>query len=446
MKTTSSIFLPPLFPDETIPSLQHLFDRPDSEIEKIQFLSFDENHLEEQLSESLSLYHNNRLSQKEILTLLLQAAELWKNPLSAYRILAEKWLPLTTGFTQEMISRCLDITFNEFTSKKLEQCYQSNNSPVINAKYHLHIHAGNVFTSGLFGIVYGLLSQRPQLVKPSSTEPLFPWLFTHSLLSLNPAIAVHIACCNWQGGNKSIESKVFAYTDNIFAYGDDETIEDLGKRVPEGITFHGYGHKFSFGIIRKADSLKDQFPLIAEKIAEDVILYEQQGCMSPHFILVETGNKENLLRLGFHLAETLNGISNHIPPGNKTLEEKIQIKSIRDDLLFQSSLNQDIKLFSSDNSLDWTVVCFQEPQIPISCLNRFIYLVSIPDIPSIIPLMRPFLGKIQTVGFWGIPEEKDTLGHLSDLFRANRICVLGEMQKPIIEEIHPGKPNPADFY
>jgi hypothetical protein len=446
MKTTSIIFLPPLFPEEMIPSLQHLFDRPDSEIEKIQFSSFDENHLEEQLSESLSIYQNNRLFQKEILNLLLQSAELWKNPLSAYRILAEKWLPLTTGFSQEMISRCLDITFNEFTLKKLEQCYQSNKSPVTNAKYHLHIHAGNVFTSGLFGIIYGLLSQKPQLVKPSSTEPLFPWLFIHSLLSLNPAMAAHISCCNWQGGTKSIEGKVFTYTDKIFAYGDDETIEDLRKRVPEGIIFHGYGHKFSFGIIRKADSLKDQFTLIAEKIAEDVILYEQQGCMSPHFILVETGNKENLFRLGFNLAESLHRMSKRIPPGNKTLEEKILIKSIRDDLLFQSSLNQDTKLFSSENSLDWTVACLQQPQIPISCLNRFIYLVSIPDIPSIIPMMKPFIGKIQTVGYWGIPGEKDTIEHLFDLFRANRFCILGEMQKPIIEEVHPGKPNSVDFY
>ncbi len=446
MKAMNNIILPPLFPGEVLPPLNALFEKSIDTVKSIQSLPLPLDTLKHRLNETLQFHSQSKLSQKDILDTLIILAESWKKKSFPYRKVAEEWLPITTGFSREMIRECLDITLEEFKLDKLTQCFLELGICNTESKFHLHIHAGNVFTSGLFGIIYGLLSLNPQLVKPSSEEPLFPWLFVHSIIILNPSLAAHLAYYNWPGGTKTHEEVVFAYSDKIFAYGDDNTISDMNNRMPSSVQFHGYGHKFSFGFISNDNLLMEDFSEIARRIAYDVALYEQQGCMSPHFILIESDSFDIVVKLGNKLAEEMNSLEVKLPAGIKSIEEKSLIKSIRDELSFQSSLNHGIKLLESNNSLNWTVVCLQNTQVPISCLNRFIYLVLFPKKETIGELLKPFIGKIQTIGYWGSLKQLNGLTSELSALRANRFCLLGEMQKPAIKERHRGKPNPEDFY
>jgi hypothetical protein len=81
--------------------------------------------------------------------------------------------------------------------------------------------------------------------------------------------------------------------DIVLAFGSDETIEALGKTVPQGTHLRGYGHGMGVAVVGKGANTESS----VKGLALDMVLFEQQGCLSPRVLLVDSSCDVEALKL-----------------------------------------------------------------------------------------------------------------------------------------------------
>jgi hypothetical protein len=108
-------------------------------------------------------------------------------------------------------------------------------------------------------------------------------------MNLHPKLATCLEVAEWRGGHPALEEALFAEADCVTATGSDEALTAIRSRLPPRVRFIGYGHRVSFGYVA-GDVLT---PLHAKKIiaraADDVVAWDQLGCLSPHVFYVQSG-------------------------------------------------------------------------------------------------------------------------------------------------------------
>ena len=93
--------------------------------------------------------------------------------------------------------------------------------------------------------------------------------------------------------------------DCVTATGSDETLAAIRSRLPVKTRFLGYGHRVSFGFVAREVLSGSNAPRIAACVADDVVAWNQLGCLSPHVIYVEQGGEVSPDKFAELLAEEL---------------------------------------------------------------------------------------------------------------------------------------------
>ena len=132
--------------------------------------------------------------------------------------------------------------------------------------------AGSVPTATFAALLLPLLAGSTVWAKPSSADPVPPALFRDSLAEVGLPEVMRIAA----------EDEVLREVDCLVAYGSDETIEAVRRRLPAAKLFVGYGHKLSLAAIGTHVSVAEA----AVDLALDLSLWDGRGCLSPAYILV----------------------------------------------------------------------------------------------------------------------------------------------------------------
>ncbi|HZZ65805.1 MAG TPA: acyl-CoA reductase, partial [Candidatus Baltobacteraceae bacterium] len=78
--------------------------------------------------------------------------------------------------------------------------------------------------------------------------------------------------------------------DVVVAFGRNDTLQHIARRVGMDARFIGYGSRASAGYIGR-EALRDEAAVkpIAAGAARDVVLYESEGCLSLHVLFIENG-------------------------------------------------------------------------------------------------------------------------------------------------------------
>jgi hypothetical protein len=95
----------------------------------------------------------------------------------------------------------------------------------------------------------------------------------------------------------------------VSAYGSDDTLEVIRRKLPPGTQWEAKGHGVGVAL---ADTMDD-----VQRVAMDVVMYDQRGCLSPQMVLV----REDALAFGRALFAELVEIEKTLPRGVVTLEE-----------------------------------------------------------------------------------------------------------------------------
>lgn len=402
----------------------------------------------------------------QMVKLLSELAENWLQPDFPFRKLALEQGPQFTGFPHATLVRGLDSFFQELTRDNLhallvqelghahrldEMCATAAESKLQRAamvrgpELLVHITAGNIPNSALLSVVLGLLTRSAQFVKCARGASLVPRLFAHSLYEADAKLASCLEIAEWPGGDAALEDALFAGADCVTATGSDEMLADVQRRLPRRVRFLGYGHRVSFGYITREVLSGFGVKKVVARAAEDVIAWNQLGCLSPHLIYVETGGAVPPELFAEKLAEELARCERDEPRGGIAVERAAAIASRRDVYRLRSAAGPETQVWASENSTAWTVVYEAEPQFQLSCLNRFIHVKAVANLDDVLRAADAVRGQVSTVGIAANDDRAQQLAMELGRWGVTRICPLGQMQNPPLTWRHDGRPALGDL-
>jgi hypothetical protein len=295
-------------------------------------------------------------------------------------------------------------------------------------------------------MVLGLLTRSAQFLKCGTGASLLPRLFAHSIYDADRKLGACLEVAEWRGGEVELENALFAEANCVTATGSDETLDAIRKRLPLKTRFIGHGHRVSFGYVAVDVLYGARAKKVVSAAADDVVAWNQQGCLSPHVIYVQLGGEISAEHFGQLLAEELDKREAHEPRGEISAEESAAIASRRGIYEVRAAhAPEHTQHWCSKDSTAWTVVFEADARFQLSCLNRFIYVKPVADVRVALEHADAIRGQVSTVGI-AAPEEKvSELGLQLARWGATRVCPLGQMQNPPLIWRHDGRPPLGDL-
>ncbi|MFX1338643.1 MAG: acyl-CoA reductase [Promethearchaeota archaeon] len=319
----------------------------------------------------------------------------------------------------------------------------------------LHNMAGNAFNLGLLTIFYGLITKNVNLIKLSHGEPYITVRLCESIADIDKKIANEIVALYWKGSRTDIYDALFhsGTIDGVLAWGGIDSIEEVRRKAYHyGIKIIDHGPKLSFSVISE-DIFKDinQMREIAQKLAIDIICWNQKACLSPRVIYIvddpqksatfekytndlsskssdlqgssQPNNKffdynvdessgseistlmQRSLKLlrnecselspkGFAkmLAKGFEKIDEILPRAHLTSVDSLSTAKKREYFFMNYSINKAARIFTPPkNKLDWTVIYFRDlPKMKEidMCQDRFVIVTRIFNIQNLIYSIR----------------------------------------------------------
>jgi hypothetical protein len=401
-------------------------------------------------------------STGEMVKILCAVAAEWLQPENPFRKLALELGPEQTGFSKPVLQKGLDGFFSQFTPENFDALLQQDlgaaeyvgnwQSAIGNRQSFwrgpellVHIAAGNLPNPTLMSLTLGLLTRSAQFVKCASGASFLPRLFAHSIYEADRKLGACLELAEWRGGSMELEKTLLGVADCVTATGSDETLAAIRSRLPERTRFLGYGLRVSFGYVSREVLRDEQIANVISQAADDVVAWDQNGCLSPHVFYVEERGAVESDKFAELLAVELAKRETVEPRGKISVEESAAIASRRVMYETLAAHRGDIKLWSSRESTAWTVVFEHQTRFQLSPLNRFIFVKPVPDAAPVLAGIDELHGKVSTVGIAAPPEKMRELARLFARWGATRICPVGRMQNPPLTWRHDGRPALGDL-
>ena len=240
---------------------------------------------------------------------LLQSARTLVDPATERGRQARERLVRSSGLSIQgvelALSRCLET---EPSEREVEALIRGTATAQV---AHVLLSA-NVFVAAHRAIAIGLAASDTVCVRPSRREPEMAEL----LLSGAPNAFQLVSELAPHSG------------DRVWAYGSDETLDEIAVTLPPGVAFHGHGTGFGVAVLDGQlgqSSIEEALALLAE----DVALFDQRGCLSPRVLLV-MGGPPAAREIAEALAHALGALEERIPRGELEPAEAVQISRFRD--------------------------------------------------------------------------------------------------------------------
>jgi hypothetical protein len=298
----------------------------------------------------------------------------------------------------------------------------------------------------LMSIIFGLLTRSAQFVKCASGSSFLPRLFAHSIYESDAKLGACLEIAEWCGGNLELENSLFAEADCVTATGSDETLDKIRKRLPLKTRFLGYGYRVSFGFVAGEVLYGSRAKKIVMAAADDVVAWNQLGCLSPHVIYVQLGGEISSEHFAQLLAEELERREQIEPRGELPAEHAAAIASRRGIYEVRAAHSPETtQHWCSKDSTAWTVVFESDARFQLSCLNRFIYVKPVADLKAVFENADSIRGKVSTVGIAAPEEKTNEIAMQLARWGATRICPLGQMQNPPLTWRHDGRSALGDL-
>jgi hypothetical protein len=223
---------------------------------------------------------------------LLQIAARIRDPADGLGQRARERLPAATGLSPEGVELALREHLEHEPS--LDEIDALLASARASARCWV-VLAANVCTAALRAIALACACAPDVRVRPSRRDPVLAELLVETLADPGVQLCAEIAP---HAG------------DQLHVYGSDETVALLRARQPDGVALWAHGTGLGIAAVPHGSDLA----AAATGIARDVVPFDQQGCLSPRFVLVE-GDETHGRRLGDLLHQALAAAGRRVPRG-----------------------------------------------------------------------------------------------------------------------------------
>lgn len=203
--------------------------------------------------------------------------------------------------------------------------------------------------------------------------------------------------------------------EQVFAFGSNETLTTLSATWPAGV--HANLHGSGFGLIALQAPLADQTAL-AHAIAEDLVPFDQRGCLSPRVVLFE-GQEAAALALAEAVRAALDIWEACVPRGELSRAEQSEAVRCRETLRYAghwlSAKRGGVGVLQANSALT------------LSPVGRHLLVLPVTDAAA---LIAPVAHHVTTYAAYGTGEFVSAIGRQLPLARR---AELGALQRPAFD-------------
>ncbi|MDO9123480.1 MAG: acyl-CoA reductase, partial [Deltaproteobacteria bacterium] len=277
------------------------------------------------------------------------------------------------------------------------------------------------------------------LGKAARGEPTFAPLYLKTIEEIDPEMAECMAVLYWQGGEEEIEASLFGQADAVVLFGGVETCRSLLEKIPRRIKTLVHGHRLGFGVIGRQRMKRQGMERLAEAVALDCSMFDQQACLAPHVYYLEESGEISPKEFCQAVAVAMETLNQRMPRGRISSGEASAIHQLRAAYEFRELNGEEVLVLASSFGTDWTVVYEKDPgAFSPSPLNRFIRIFGVEDIFQVPPALKPIGPFLQNAAVAiGDDREKEFIRILGGLGVA-RITSPGKMSVPSMMWHHDG--------
>ena len=408
------------------------------------------------LKEKRGVYLAN-LPIETIVHVLDVASRRWLDKNYPLRKLALKTIPLITGFSPEVVEASIDA---EMESSLREDMWRALSleigDPLYLNDFQYSPQLGgysrafgpelivSIFSENIPALPH-LLFMRSALVKSACLgkvargEPTFAPLYLKTIEEIDPEMAECMAVLYWQGGEEEIEAFLFGQADAVVLFGGVETCRSLLEKIPRRVKTLVHGHRLGFGVIGQQRMKRQGLERLAEEVALDCSMFDQQACLSPHVYYLEEGGEVSPKEFCQAVAVAIEKLNQKMPRGRISPQEASTIHQLRAAYEFRELNGEEVLVLASSPKTDWTVVYEKDPGVfSPSPLNRFIRIYGVEDIFQVPPALKPIGPFLQNAAVAiGDKREKEFIRILGELGVA-RVTSPGKMSVPSMMWHHDG--------
>ncbi len=298
----------------------------------------------------------------------------------------------------------------------------------------VHVFSGNIPGISVSSLVRALCVKSASFGKTAAGEPYLAVCFARALAEEDAELAGCLAVSYWPGGTEDLEAVAFTEASAVIAYGSDETISDVGCRVPAATRFIGYPNRVGVALVTRRALTTKRARELARGAALDVATFDQQGCVSPHTIYAEAGGAVGPLDFARHLGDALEELSREIPRGAMSPGESALIHQLRAHAEIRGAT-----IFAGARGTEWTVIVEESAEFEPSPLNRVVRVCSVDDLSDAVSALHKVGAHLQTVAVAGEGDEVRLLAARLGAIGATRVVPVGEAAWPAPHWHHDGR-------
>jgi hypothetical protein len=177
--------------------------------------------------------------------------------------------------------------------------------------------AANVCTAPLRALAWALATSPWVEVRPSRRDPVVAELLVRALDGSGDLQRL--------GGSVRLCSELTPLTDaEVHLYGSDQTISAVRASLPAGVRVQAHGSGMGVGAVDAEIDLG----AAAQALAEDVVPFDQRGCLSPRIALVQ-GGSTRAKAFARELDAALGLLGGAVPRGELAPDERAELARFR---------------------------------------------------------------------------------------------------------------------
>ena len=295
----------------------------------------------------------------------------------------------------------------------------------------LHVSAGNVFLGCIDSLLMGLLTKNINVLKLSSKNQTFPQLFAESVLEISNELASKFAIVYWKGGDSSYESVAKNNANAIIAWGGEDMLSSYKENLPIDVKLIDYGPKISIQVLTKKYFLENDLQQIADKIVEDICMWDQSACAASQNLFVEDSIDVK------KLMDALDGAFKKysIERGELSADEYVDIlkEKFRAEYSFLETQIDYVE------GKDYLIHFDSDKRLRPSPLNRTLVIKPFKKLDELAENLNNFNFYLQSCGLGVTLEEREKWIHKLANAGILRFCDLGKMLQSMTGAPHDGR-------
>jgi len=293
------------------------------------------------------------------------------------------------------------------------------------------IMPANVPGAGMHELVAALLSRSAAIVKTSAREPVFFHAFAQTLREIDAEIGARIEVITFGREHEDLTQLMMRECDFIIALGDDSSVARLGG----GARLFGFGSRTSGALISL--TAPANVARLATALARDVLLFEQQGCLSPHHIFIADADDTSAREFTAAFAAALNTTAAILPPAALSFQTASAIRRIRERARWRCIGGHPVELLEGDD-MAWTVVFDADARFTLSPGYRTVVVSSVREFDDFAARLAPVAGRLEAFALAASGPSRARFLDVLAGAGVTYLCDPGKMQSPPVGWPHGG--------